>query len=415
MVLDTRPVTDSPSDCAAWFRAVLTGFAQPPLLTEEQLDAHRRLMDLSRTVGVFEGDRCVATYRSFDQQVTTVGGAALASNAVTGVTVLPTHRRRGLLSGLITADLAAAKERGDVVSTLIAAEYPIYGRFGFGPVTSHTSWEVTGTRAGVDPRWSGPECGGSISFADGAEVRKLGPGLHDRFRAGQPGAVNRRPLWWQRHTGEVDFGPDAWKEPFHVVYRDTDGEPQGLVTYRSDATWTGSMPDQRATVDRLIATTPAAERALWHFLLSVDWVTVIAASGRGPDDLLPHLLPDPRAARAREHADFLWMRPLDIPRMLEARAYPAAGELVLDVTDPLGLTAGRYLLEVSPQGASCTATTRGPDLSMDTGALSSLQFGDHTPARLAALGRISEERPGAVRRAGLLLHTGRRPWCPDGF
>ena len=39
---------------------------------------------------------------------------------------------------MMSQDLAAAKERGDVVATLIAAEYPIYGRYGFGPATIHT-------------------------------------------------------------------------------------------------------------------------------------------------------------------------------------------------------------------------------------------------------------------------------------
>jgi hypothetical protein len=35
--------------------------------------------------------------------------------------------------------------------------------------------------------------------------------------------------------------------------------------------------------------------------------------------------------------------------------------------------------------------------------------------RLAALGALDEETPGAAARADLLLHTGRRPWCPDIF
>lgn len=52
---------------------------------------------------------------------------------------------------MMERDLAAAKERGDVVATLIAAEYRIYGRYGFGPATSATQWEIDVTRAGLDP------------------------------------------------------------------------------------------------------------------------------------------------------------------------------------------------------------------------------------------------------------------------
>ncbi|GAA1015324.1 hypothetical protein GCM10009564_47430 [Streptomyces thermogriseus] len=35
--------------------------------------------------------------------------------------------------------------------------------------------------------------------------------------------------------------------------------------------------------------------------------------------------------------------------------------------------------------------------------------------RLAALGRVQEERAGAVRMADALLRTSGRPWCPDMF
>jgi hypothetical protein len=35
--------------------------------------------------------------------------------------------------------------------------------------------------------------------------------------------------------------------------------------------------------------------------------------------------------------------------------------------------------------------------------------------RLAALGRVREDRAGAGRGADALLRTSRRPWCPDMF
>jgi predicted acetyltransferase len=362
------------------------------------------------------GGRCVATYRSFDQQLTAPGGALLAANAVTAVTVNATHRRRGLLTRMITADLAEAKERGDVVATLIAAEWPIYGRFGFGPAAAYTSWRVNADQAGLDPRWAGPGDGGSLAFADGAEVRKAGPEIHERFRAGQPGAVDRPPLHWEKATGEVRFGDDPWKEPFHVLHRDADGVPQGLLTFTTDGAWAANQPAGTAEVRDLFAATPAAERALWHFLLSADWVATVNTGDRGPDDPLPFLLPNPRAAAVTGHADFLWLRPLDLPRMLASRGYAAEGELVLGVRDPLGLTEGRFLLAASPEGASCRpTTTRGPDISLDTGTLGQLYLGDISARRLAALGALDEETPGAVARADLLLHTGRRPWCSDTF
>lgn len=248
-------------------------------------------MDLARTQGVFDAGRCVATFRSFAQELTMVGGATVPSDAVTNVTVSPTHRRRGLLSRMMATDLAAAKDRGDVVATLIAAEYPIYGRYGFGPAAWTTEWEIDVPRAGLDPRWSGPSAadgGGRIDLVDGAEVRKLGPALHDRLRARQHGAVSRNARWWDLNTGENLPPNDSWTEPFYAVYRNADGDADGLLSYRADDKWgDAKQPLNRASVRSLIAETPAAERALWHFVCSIDWITTVRSGHRAPDDLLP--------------------------------------------------------------------------------------------------------------------------------
>ncbi len=47
-----------------------------------------------------------------------VPGAALPATGVTAVAVLPTHRRQGLMTGLMERLLADARERGDVVAAL---------------------------------------------------------------------------------------------------------------------------------------------------------------------------------------------------------------------------------------------------------------------------------------------------------
>ena len=343
-----------------------------------------------------------------------MGGATLPADAISNVTVSPTHRRRGLLTRMMSQDLAAAKERGDAVATLIAAEYRIYGRYGFGPATTLTEWTVEVSRTGLDPRWSRPEGGGRIDLVDAEDVRKLGPELHERVRRGTPGAVSRSELWWQSTTGAVRFDTD-WTEPFYAVYRSAAGEVEGLVSYVSDDNWHDKQPYNTADVKWLLAATPAAERALWHYLCSVDWITTVKSGWRSPDDLLPQYLPDPRAARITTQADWLWVRILDVVRALEARTYDTAGSLVLDVVDRQGLAGGRFRLDASPEDASCTPTTDAPELTLDIAELASVWLGDQSVARLHALGRVREERVGAAREADALLRTSGRPWCPDIF
>lgn len=193
MSVETRTVTES--EFPDWLRALSTGFLRPPVVSDEEVASRLAHTDLPRVRGAFDDGRCVATYRSFAQRLTAVGGAPLPAGAVSNVTVSPTHRRRGLLSRMMAADLAEAKERGDVVSTLIAAEYPIYGRYGYGPAAWMTEWTIDVPRAGLDPRWSGPDDGGRIDLVDGTDVRKLGPELHERLAARQHGVVSRDERW----------------------------------------------------------------------------------------------------------------------------------------------------------------------------------------------------------------------------
>ncbi|GGQ43297.1 GNAT family N-acetyltransferase [Streptomyces mutabilis] len=412
--IDVRTVTEA--EFPDWNRALNTGFLQPPAVAAEQLEARRRQFVPGRLLGAFDGDRCVATFRSFDQEITAVGGTLLQADAISNVTVTATHRRRGLLTRMMARDLAAAKDRGDVVATLIAAEYPIYGRYGFGPATTMTEWTVDVPRARLDPRWAAPEDGGRIDLVDGEDVRKLGPELHERLRRAQPGAVSRTDLWWQVRTGAVNLSALPWTEPCYALYRSADGQVEGLASYRADDHWgDAKQPLNTATVDWLLAVTPGAERALWRYLCSIDWVQTVKSGWRAPDDLLPHLLPDPRAARITTQADWLWVRILDVVRALESRAYEGRGTLVLEVVDRGGPAGGRWRLEAGPDGASCAPTTESAHLVLDVGELATLWLGDESAVRLAALGRVREERAGAARVADALLRTSRRPWCPDMF
>ncbi|WP_326766891.1 GNAT family N-acetyltransferase [Streptomyces sp. NBC_01591] len=416
MASDVRTITAA--EFPDWLRAKHTGFLKQPTGTEQEAERRLPHTDLIRAQGAFDGGRCVATFRSFAQELTVVGGATVPADAICNVTVSPTHRRRGLLSRMMATDLAAAKERGDVVATLIAAEYPIYGRYGFGPAAWTTEWEIDVPRAGLDPRWSGPSAqdGGRIDLVSGADVRKLGPALHERLRARQHGVIDRDARWWEVNTGEVELGPGSWTEPYYAVYSNAAGEAEGLIAYRADNKWgDAKQPLNGATVLGQIAVTPAAERTLWHFVCSIDWITTVRSGYRAPDDLLPLLLPDPRAARIVTQADWLWVRVLDVVRALEARTYAVPGTLTLDIHDTTGLTTGRYRLEASASAATCTPTTADADLALDVRELGTLYLGDESPSRLAALGHIEELTPGAVAVAEGMFRAGRRAWCPDLF
>ncbi|WP_431984177.1 GNAT family N-acetyltransferase [Streptomyces qinglanensis] len=411
-----------PEEFPEWLRAVSTGFFRGPAVSEEEMAARALDTETAPIQGAYDGGRCVGTFRTMPQSLTVPGGATLPACAVTAVTVSPTHRRRGLLTGMMTDALDAAEERGDACASLIAAEYPIYGRYGFGPAAWSAEWKVHVARAGLDPRYAGPADlgdGGRVELVGAAEFRALLPAVHERFRTGtqRQGTIDRGTKWWRLATGDLRFPDDGFTPPFHAVYRDADGQPQDGVSCTSDDVWQAKQPEQTVTVRDLFATTAAGEAALWRFVLAMDWVQRVRTGLRAPDDVLPRLLPDPRAARPVSHTGWLWIRPLDVPRMLAARTYPTAGALVLEVRDEDGYAGDRFKLEAEGPGAGarCAVTREDPELSLDVSELAALFLGDESAVRLAALGRPAAYRDGAVERAELLFRTARRPWCPDVF
>ena len=60
-------------------------------------------------------------------------GAAVPAAGVSWVGVLPTHRRRGVLSALMDHQLGAMHDAGrEPIAVLWASEPQIYGRYGYG-------------------------------------------------------------------------------------------------------------------------------------------------------------------------------------------------------------------------------------------------------------------------------------------
>ena len=77
-------------------------------------------------------------------------------------------------------------------------------------------------------------------------------------------------------------------------------------------------------------------------------ITRVRSGWRAPDDLLPLLLPDPRAATITTHADWLWVRILDVVRALE-RGLAASTREVTRLQHAAAIAAGRVRLLLAQQ------------------------------------------------------------------
>lgn len=399
-------------DAPAFLATMRTTFLQPPAAGDARARfwLERMRPDLDRSWGAFDGDRCVGTFRTLPLELTVPGGASITADGVSAVTVSPTHRRRGVLTGMMREGLRAAADRGDPVSILIAAEYPIYGRYGFGPATHDATWEVDRTAAAAGL----PE--GTVEPVEVAELRELAPPVYERARRQRPGGLGRPEQRW-----DLDFGlahPEGEKPEwtgYAVVHRDPGGAVDGYLRWHADDTWEGMLPTGTLHVDELASTSRAAYADLWRFVLGVDLVRTVRAEERRVDEPLPWLLADARAARPVQRWDRLWLRPLDVPAALRARGYSTQGSVVLDVVDPGGYAAGRFALDAGPDGADCVPTSRDADVTLPVPALGAAYLGGTRLATLAEAGLVDEHTPGGLAAADRLLAGDLVPWCTLHF
>ena len=141
--IEIRPV--HPDELPAVLEAASVPFGFD--ITDELREWFVAFNDPATTVAAFEGGRIVGTTGALGYQMTVPGGAILATAGVTLATVLPTHRRRGLLSAMMHRHLLDARERGQVLAALWASEEPIYGRYGFGEAVPVLRWSMDRRRA----------------------------------------------------------------------------------------------------------------------------------------------------------------------------------------------------------------------------------------------------------------------------
>ncbi len=390
-----------------WLRTNFTVFLQP-LLDAEGLAHRQTIMPRDhRYLATLDGEQVVATYRAWDTHVTAPGGAKVPADAVSGVTVLPTHRRRGLLTRMIVPDLADAAERGLAVAILIAAEAPIYGRFGFGAATETAHWRVDVPTARLRPE---VHVEGTVTVVSQAELREVAPAVFEAAR--RPGALDISDLRWDRELGRNAEGP----ERTCLVHRDAAGAPQGFAAFRGEERWSDRRIESVAHLERFQAATPQAYTALWSVLTSLDLMATVDADEHAVDEPLPTLLVDPRAARQVSRCDFQWSRLLDPVAALSARTYESAGAVTVEVVDPAGWAAGTFTIEADAAGAgACRRSGSSPEVTLPVDVLSALWLGGGDLYASALAGRADEHAPGALARLARLLRTTRAPWTPTWF
>ncbi|HEV2457767.1 MAG TPA: GNAT family N-acetyltransferase, partial [Ktedonobacterales bacterium] len=373
--------------------------------TDQEIERYRATFEPDRSLAMFDGERIVATAGALSLELTLPGSVCLPVAGVAYVTVLPTYRRRGLLSQMMRRQLADVRARGEALAALHASESVIYGRFGYGVATSYMHFEIERHHAQLAQHARAVQPEGELRLVEQAEALPRLIALYDELRLRQPGALGRTPTFWETELLAPVTADSGVR--FFVVYEGASGRVEGAAYYRPQRQWTDNLPQTTVLVEEVLAVTSAARAALWRYLLALDLVAKIRAVNRPIDEPLRWMLADPRRLRVTAINDDLWLRLIDIPVALAARRYAGAGRLVLAVEDAfLPENTGCYALECGPDGAECRrgdGTDDAADLALGVADLGAVFLGGVRFSTLAAAGRVEERSPGALARADALF------------
>jgi predicted acetyltransferase len=419
-----RPIGDDeyPAFCAALEHAFNS--AGP---TEPERQHGLIVFEFDRSLAAFDGPDIVGTAAALTFRMTVPGDAA-ATAGVTSVGVLPSYRRRGILSSLMRRQLADIRDRGESIAALLASEATIYGRFGYAAATAELDLTIRRGEGAMSAPVAAPGQGppGGAPRLRAAEPRDAVAELakvFDSVLPTRPGMLARDDRWWDY----VLWDPEHRRSgtgPLRCVIAEDETGPLGYALFWVKADWEeAGLPSGVLQVRELMATDPAAYSAIWNDLLTRDLVSEVRARVRPADEPLLYLLADRRRARPLV-VDGLWVRLVRVDQALAQRRYACSVDVVIEVADDLfAENAGRWRLRAPGPAAagaaaspvSCERTSAPADLALPVQALGAAYLGGTRLSALAGAGLVTELRPGALAALSAAMSWDPAPWSPTGF
>ena len=404
MDIEIRPITYE--ERPEWVRAADTAFSS--LAKDDEVEASLPVIEPDRSFAAIDGGRMVGTSAAVTFRMMVPGGARISTAGVTMVGVHPTHRRRGINTGMMRVVLDQAAERSEPLAALFASEGAIYGRFGYGLAGLFGEFQAESARMAFV---RGYEPSGRVELVSKEEALPLIDQVYDA--AMRPGGVERNAAL--RNHNFATVGEDKDRPWMYAVHRDDAGTVDAYAVYWMKHDWPRSVPAGTITVKECVASTPVGNADIWRFLFDVDLVATVEAWNRPADEPLLHLVREPRRLRFSLN-DGLWVRLLDVITVLEARRYGADGRLVFEVTDPFRPdTDGRYELVVEGGESHCTRTDVAADLVGTINVLGATYLGGTSFHQLWWASQVEERTPGSVDLADAMFASTPAPWCVVDF
>ncbi len=406
--MEIRPVNSD--EFPAFLRTTEGAFHED--VSDKDVASWAKVFEPERSLAVLEGGAMVATAAALTRELT-LPGARMSVACITAVGVLPTHRRRGLLTELMRRQLDDVRAAGESVAALWASEPVIYGRFGYGLAARHGFATVPTTGARLRAGLPTP-AGRTVLLEPADAVERIAP-LYDRVRRERVGHLDRAGAWWDLRVYDPEAHRAGRGALRAAVHEAPDGTVDGYVLYGVKLDWSEGGPNSVVVVRELVTDGPAAVAGVWSYLLGLDLTRSIEAWPFAPDLPPNEIVEGPQRPRMTLGSN-LWVRLVDVGAALAARTYNAPFAVVFEVEDAFcPWNTGRHRLVWDGAVATCEATDDAPDLALGVGELGAAYLGGPSLAALASVGRVRELRAGALDPVSLAFRTAREPWCPEMF
>ncbi|MFJ3707024.1 GNAT family N-acetyltransferase [Streptomyces sp. NPDC090053] len=398
-------------DWGTWYAGLELAFGGVDESPEERR-LFEELTEYDRSVGAWDGDRCVGTSGAFSFRLSVPGGAFVPAAGVTMVSVAATHRRRGILTSMMRRQLDDVRALGEPLAVLTASEPEIYGRFGYGAATWQLTAEIDTSRVKLTvPRGTDAV---RLRFAPPEDAAEECEAVYLRSIGSRPGMPARLPGWERLPLLDPPAGREGASR-LQCVVAERDGEVVGYVRFHNKPEWDAAGPKGVIVLKDMAALDPAAYAALWRFLFDVDLTSTVRVQNRPVDDPWLSLVSDVRRC-GLSRRDSLHVRLVDVGAALEARTYQRPVDVVLDVEDVFcPWNSGHWRLTGDAKGASCVRTDDAADLALSVKELGAAYLGGTALSALAGAGLVQELRPGALAEASLAFGSDVAPWLPHGF
>ncbi|MDL4777288.1 GNAT family N-acetyltransferase [Actinomadura xylanilytica] len=280
-------------------------------------------VEAGRYLAGFDGGRVVATASVYDM-TQWWRGRSVSMAGVSGVTVAPEERGRGVGRAMMTATLRRCAEFGHALSMLFPLTTPLYRSFG---------WEQAGAQ-----HWTELPAEALRAVRADARVPVRRPTADD---GAEVAAVIDRVHRTALDSGPVGLGTAHWRMVLEEESNYVHLAEDGFLSYH----WADG--NNVLKVDRLVAGSERTLRALWAIVGSGSSAARTVRACIGPQDPVLWLLRERSVEDVRRKQ---WMlRVVDAPAAIEARGYPPGitADVPLRVEDEhLPANAGSWRLTV---------------------------------------------------------------------